>query len=407
MQVLGLILLMPAVALGFLVVARAVMRFPPTATRALLSLVFETAGWALLAITFVGGTLVFLLGMGLIAFYLLARGWFRARALLLVLATATEQSSALAPALEGLAREHPNWYGYRLWRLAQRLQAGQSLPEALRKTRSLLPARYVALIAAGQETGMLAPVLRMALAGDREASGLAQQYLGRLMYLTYPVWVGPLLLGFWLVKIQPELNKIFSEFGLMALDSPAAEQTFWLQVAARLMELFGILGLLLLYQAFLWCSVRKQLPLPGTGRVFRRFDAAAVMRCLALAVRKQLPLEKLLAVLALWFPGRGTRRRLARASAEAQCGVNCLEALARHGVIRKTDLAVLRAAERAGNLAWALEEQAEGTQRRMMVRLNWAMQTIMPVMVIVFGAIVMLVVLSNFRAMARLIGCLV
>ncbi len=409
--------ILPASVIGLFAASRAVMWSPPTAVRATLSLVLEVFGWILLIVMFAWGTLVFLLGLGLVIFCLLARNWFRRRELLLVLATATEQSSPLAPAVEGLAREHRNWFGYKLWRLAQRLRSGKSLSEAFGTRPSwilrwaffhttgeflgLLPKHYIALIAAGEQSGMLPDVLRMALVGDRATSTLAQQYLGRLVYLMYPVWFVPPILLFWGVKIEPSLAKIFEEFGVAATEG--LHSSARLQAAIWIGDVLMIVGLLVLLQAFLWCSARVRFPLPGTGRVFRRLDGAAVMRCLALAARKQLPLEKVLAVLAVWFPGRAVRRRLALAGAEAQCGVDCFEALARQRVIERSDLAVLRAAEQAGNVAWALEEQAEGAQRRMLYRLNWAMQIVFPVMVVVIGAMILIMVVNNYLPLARLI----
>ena len=80
------------------------------------------------------------------------------------------------------------------------------------------------------------------------------------------------------------------------------------------------------------------------------------------------------------------------------------ESLYRHGLIRKSDLAVLQSAERAGNLSWALRELADSNRRRLAYRLNAALQLLFPPAVLCFGAAVLFIVVAMFLPLIDILG---
>jgi len=56
---------------------------------------------------------------------------------------------------------------------------------------------------------------------------------------------------------------------------------------------------------------------------------------------------------------------------EVEAGADPLVRLAARGLLGRADLAVLQAAQRLGNLAWALREMADSNRRRLVQRLEW------------------------------------
>jgi type II secretory pathway component PulF len=143
--------------------------------------------------------------------------------------------------------------------------------------------------------------------------------------------------------------------------------------------------------------------LPGIWRLFKRYDGAIVMRGLALAVRRQVPLLQGLRLLAGTYPIRFVGRRVAYAADRVEQGANWQDALVATGLISRVDGAVLTAAERVDNLPWALEEMADSAIRRQAYRLQLALHCLYPLAVLLLGAMVAFFVVGLFLPLISLI----
>ncbi len=97
------------------------------------------------------------------------------------------------------------------------------------------------------------------------------------------------------------------------------------------------------------------------------------------------------------------RAKLSLVLAEVLSGVPWGESLCRRGLIRQSDFAVLQAAERTGNLPWAMREMADSNRRRLTNRLNMLVQTMFPPVVLCFGAMVLFIVVALFLPLIILI----
>jgi len=75
-------------------------------------------------------------------------------------------------------------------------------------------------------------------------------------------------------------------------------------------------------------------------------------------------------------------------------------------LIGRADRALLQAAERAGNLAWALGEVAAGQRRRWMYQMQTAVNLLYPVVILLMGAFVLWVMVALFSPPVELIHIL-
>lgn len=75
----------------------------------------------------------------------------------------------------------------------------------------------------------------------------------------------------------------------------------------------------------------------------------------------------------------------------------------RHGVINTADSVVLTSAESVGNLAWALEELAETAERRLASRVQMAVQTFFPLVIVILGIVVFILATAYFLPLVTLI----
>ena len=98
--------------------------------------------------------------------------------------------------------------------------------------------------------------------------------------------------------------------------------------------------------------------------------------------------------------------RLVRVKRDVEHGSDWVESLSDHGLIRPLDEAVLKSAERVGNLPWALEEMAASNDRRLGYRLQLVLQMLFPLTIIGIGALVFIFAVAYFSPLVKLIKVL-
>jgi type II secretory pathway component PulF len=377
-----------------------------------IDLSLRIVGWLLIAMLLVVAFLVLAWGFGIawcIAIFVVVeivrKSWVtRQYALLWLLTVSAERSMPLAPAVAALARERGGRFGQRARRLVELLDGGVPLPNALERVGGLMPPRALSMVRVGYESGALAPALRQAA----EASDLNEPiWLGLIGHLSYVLLVptfGVMMLVFIMLKIMPQFQKIFQDF-----DTSLPPMTQMLISGANLyahywyLFPFPLLGLVLLAYAMMRYWGWTDWDLPGAARLVRRYDSAQVLDSLSLVARQQRPLSEGIASLAQSYPKRDIRRRLQRAEADIRGGRDWCESLRARGLIKAADLAILQAAQRVGNLAWALHEMAESARRRLAYRLQAIIQITFPLVVVFLGLMVMFIVVALFLPLIALI----
>jgi type II secretory pathway component PulF len=72
-------------------------------------------------------------------------------------------------------------------------------------------------------------------------------------------------------------------------------------------------------------------------------------------------------------------------------------------LIGAADAAVLAAAQRSGNLSWALAEMADSFQRKATYRLQALAQVVLPLMMVPVGIFMCLLMVAYFAPLTKLI----
>jgi type II secretory pathway component PulF len=325
------------------------------------------------------------------------------RALLWVLAIAAERGIPLERVVRAFADGRSDEMGLRALRLADLLDAGVPLPAALRQSRHPLPRDAVLAVGIGCEMGQLGPALRQVIVRYEEFGSMLEALLWKLFYLMLLVGFIMLIVFFVSLKIVPVYGMIMADFGLAmpaltdwVIASGDAIAQFWLVPFAFLL-LLGLAICLLYYLN--WMPI--DLPLLGRSRL--RYDGALIMRSLALAVRRNHALGDVLRMLAWQYPRANVRARLWRVGEQMRQGEDWCESLRRVRLIANADAAVLKAAQRVGNLAWALDEMADSSLRRWAYRLRAVLNVVFPLLLLAIGIFVMLIVIGLFLPLIKLI----
>jgi type II secretory pathway component PulF len=143
---------------------------------------------------------------------------------------------------------------------------------------------------------------------------------------------------------------------------------------------------------------------PFFDRVLGPRHTALVLRSLALFVEGRKPILLGLSTLANHYPTGWVRRRLRRVESDVKAGADWIESLWRHRVIKSAEAEVLPSAIAVGNLAWALLELADATERRLSTRFQLLIQTVFPLVVIMFGMVVFILAVAYFAPLVQIIS---
>lgn len=409
--VLGGLALIVAGSVLLAVARAATMRRDPTGespeplTLSLVAWILISSGVVAFCIWMLGGV------VGIIALFVLQTAVMRHQRaqqhmLLSTLAVAAQRQMPLVPAVEAFARECGGMVGWRAQRLAVLLESGSSLPDALEQTPGLASRQALVTIRAGQESGALPEALGDVVESQGLLTPIWNQTMGRLLYLGAVLLFPFPVATFMALRIAPEFAKIFEEFDV---DLPPVTQAvigasyafgdYWFIFA--LPVFLVLLGLFVLAAVQYVGGFRWDFPL--VNWLTRRIDTAVILEALALAADRNASFTAKIATLARWYPRRTVRRRLEAVLRDAEAGADWCESLERNGLIRQAELAVLEAAQRVGNLPWALREMAESSRRRLTYRLYALIQVLFPLAILALGLLVLAYVVGYFMPIIALI----
>jgi len=376
--------------------------------------VFDSAYWLFtfivlfLVLVEFAGALGILLWLVVLVIGLVCRiryGKMERRSLLWLLAVAVEKGFPLAPAARAFANERDDKLGRRARRLAMNLEAGRELDSALADSGIRLPDEVLVAVRTGERRGGLAALLKHAveLAGQLDAP--LHAVAARLIYLAVLLLSGGGIVAFVAISIVPAFVKIFDDFKTTL---PPFTRSF-IQVEHIIVALFPLaaIGLacviaLLLLALAAYAGVYTWRP-PLVRRMTMLLDEALILRVLAQAVDRQDSLSNAVAALAEQYPKTSVRDRLREASVQIGQGSDWRESLERSGLLPAAEAGILKAAQRAGNLAWAMNEMADRLTRKLSTRLASCLSVGFPTVMIVFGLLVGWFAVAMLCPLAKLI----
>jgi MSHA biogenesis protein MshG len=377
-------------------------------------LILTIAGWVLILVGILGtATQAFIFAapmawIVILAIVIMAVGRYRTAenyALVWSLCAAAERGIPLEQAARAFSMERSDELGLRAARLAELLEGGTPLSLALADTRTQLPTNVLVALRVGIETGDLGPALGKIGRFDDDSDLLVRSIFEKCFYLAIVANIIVGILTFIMWKIVPVFAQMFEEFELelppMTLLGVFVSE-FFLNYWFLFFPLFGWVPFFLVFGLLHYVGwLPRSIPL--VNRCALRLDAGLVMRSLAFAVRQQRPLPEMIWLLARLYPRWSIRSRLTKAGTAINNGEHWCPAMRRAGLLRSSDAAVLEAAERSGNLEWALEEMADSSIRALAYRLRLALNVVFPFVVFSFGLIIAFFVIGLFMPLVDLI----
>ena len=332
--------------------------------------------------------------------------------LLWTLVVAVEKQFPLVPFLETLADEAGGRWRWKVRGLAELIAAGTSIPDALEAMPGVLPVETVAMIRIGAQTGNLAGALREAARlARRRGEEPAVHILWTAVYLAAVLLALCTVGTFIMIWIIPKYKAIFAGFDVKLPAVTEAVIHFCDNFTAY--WFFGFPLVLLAILCF-WSIMSLGFELVGLGpvwgrqqwllsRFWPRLKSPHLLRCLSVAIEGGRPLPEALELLAERQTDITFRCRLAEISHQIAQGDNCWIALHAAQMLRMGEPALLEAAQRVGNLVWALRGMADSIERRAEYRYQIILEFIDPALVLGLGAVVGGFCISMFLPLLELL----
>jgi len=380
----------------------------------MLLLVLSIVAWLLVIVGVLGpmlatsgflSVLVFV-GFVVVAFYVVTK--YREserRALLWALAVAADRGLSLALAARAFATGRSDEIGRRALRLADLIEAGLPLPDALRRSRNPLPTDADLSARLGFETGEFAGALKEAAREGSRFMPVWEPLFQRMAYLVVLVLFAISVVSFVMWRIVPIYGFIFADFDT---ELPAITQLV-VSLSEMVVDYFYLVVPLLapaaaaVFYGLLFVIGWVRWEPPGIRWFTCRHHGAIVMRYLAMGVEQGQPLADTVGLLADCYPRRHIGDRLRSVAADVDAGGEWCEGLRKAGLIGRADAAVLRAAQRVGNLPWALREMSDSAMRRLAQRLGVVLHVGIPLAVLAIGVSIGVFVLAMFLPLVTLI----
>ncbi len=326
------------------------------------------------------------------------------------LSTAVDRGIPLHVALRIAGEERRDRMSCYTRMAATLLESGFSLSDTLKRVPHLLPPEARTTMIVGTECGASSAAIRRAAQMQQLDQPTWKALIARLIYFLCLFLVALGVLTFVTLKIVPQFVRIFNDFEIklppITQDWLSTMHWFGDHVAITIWPLFLLTVFLLSYAVLRYLGMARW-DLPGMGRWTRRLDTVAILASLALVVKAQRPLVDGLRSLAACYPKGSIRQRLRLALVDIEQGMSWRDSLQAHGLVLPGEAAILAAAERLGNLAWALDELAASSRRRLAYRFELLIEMAFPAVSVVAGVVVFFTAVALFGSLVDLIRHLV
>ena len=353
------------------------------------------------------GVVVLALAVGTFYDLLLARRTALRRASCTLLGIVAGQKGKLGPDVVRVGAQDRGIVGRATRGLMSALAEGTPLATAIAKHPKALPREAVAYAAAGEVIGAEAAALgELARENDPTLEILWRSCLERFSYLASVLAMMALVFVFLMIKIIPQLRKIFDEFELQL---PTLTQ--WVigssEFIAYVLAPFLLVGVFVGIPAVLLIGVLYlydiKLLQPLVDRFFRARRVGDVLRILALSAEYRHSFAPVLERVAVTYPTRFIRRATNRVTQEVSSGGDWRDALLAVRLIRRDEHALLGTAQEVGNLPWALRMIARRGERRLAYRWMALAQVIYPAVIVLLGGGVGIFVVAMFLPLVKLV----
>lgn len=285
--------------------------------------------------------------------------------------------------------------------LREEVNAGATFAKALAQHPREFSPIYLAVIAAGEQSGHLDMVLE-SLAEDLQTQrALRNKLLAATLYPAIVSVVALLIVFFLLTYVVPQVAQVFSSnqqalpwLTTFMLGLSALVQALWLWVLLLVVVGTWVLRLALRQSDFRQRFDAAWLQLPLIGRLSRGYNAARFASTLAMLAAAGVPILKALQAASDTLSNAAMRRDAQEAYAMVREGAPLASALAQHARFPRLLVMFARLGEQTGTLPTMLQRTAQQLGEEVQRRAMQLATILEPLLIVVMGAVVMMIVLA-------------
>jgi general secretion pathway protein F len=285
--------------------------------------------------------------------------------------------------------------------LREEVNAGATFAKALAQHPREFSAIYLAVIAAGEQSGHLDMVLESLAEDLQTQQALRNKLLAATLYPAIVSVVALLIVFFLLTYVVPQVAQVFSSnqqalpwLTTFMLGLSALVQALWLWVLLLLVVGVWILRLALRQSDFRQRFDAAWLQLPLIGRLSRGYNAARFASTLAMLAAAGVPILKALQAASDTLSNAAMRKDAQEALAMVREGAPLASALAQHARFPRLLVMFARLGEQTGTLPTMLQRTAQQLGEEVQRRALQLATILEPLLIVVMGAVVMLIVLA-------------
>jgi type II secretory pathway component PulF len=372
-------------------------------------------GWVLILLPFLvlfSPLLIFLVLIVIAAVFILTGKRRTNQGMVLwTLAVSVAKGLPLPEELSALADVFSRGHRDKTRRLSELLHEGVPLDVALEGVPGVVPQFAVLAAQMGTKNGTLPKSLRdAAVRHTTQAQWLGTGIFSPTLAVTYLLII-PSIAGFIIsgimIFIIPKYKKIFDGFEVelpevtvtvIEISDFFAEYFFLFVPLLALLPVGAVLVAVAYYRGW------GEFDIPYFSRCFRRLDLPEILRNLANTVDSESPLEDSLTVLKRNHRRKFIRNSFGQVLLKCLQGDDCWYAMREAHLLTGNEVAVLRSAQRVGNLSWALEELAESIERRVSYRWLMVWEIAQPAVVLLLGLGIGMVCIAFFLPLIQLLN---
>ena len=285
--------------------------------------------------------------------------------------------------------------------LREEVNAGAPFAKALAQHPREFSAIYLAVIAAGEQSGHLDQVLEN-LAEDLQAQQtLRNKLLAATLYPAIVSMVALLIVFFLLTYVVPQVAQVFNSnqqalpwLTTFMLGLSALVQALWLWVLLLLLVGAWVLRLALRQHALQQRFDAAWLQIPLIGRLSRGYNAARFASTLAMLAAAGVPILKALQAASETLSNAAMRHDAQDVLVMVREGAPLASALAQHGRFPRLLVMFARLGEQTGTLPTMLQRTAQQLSADVERRALQLATILEPLLIVVMGVVVMLIVLA-------------
>ncbi|MEY3469106.1 MAG: hypothetical protein RL203_1200 [Pseudomonadota bacterium] len=285
--------------------------------------------------------------------------------------------------------------------LREEVNAGATFAKALAQHPREFSAIYLAVIAAGEQSGHLDMVLESLAEDLQTQQALRNKLLAATLYPAIVSVVALLIVFFLLTYVVPQVAQVFSSnqqalpwLTTFMLGLSALVQALWLWVLLLVVVVTWVLRLALRQSDFRQRFDAAWLQLPLIGRLSRGYNAARFASTLAMLAAAGVPILKALQAASDTLSNAAMRRDAQESYAMVREGAPLASALAQHARFPRLLVMFARLGEQTGTLPTMLQRTAQQLGEEVQRRALQIATILEPLLIVVMGAVVMLIVLA-------------